>query len=204
MKDQPPHTAVEALREAIDVLDSLNDDEINAELMPRLRQALLLHGGGGDQGLLPPIALHEAEPLDVQALGMDGHKWAAAFCARFQAVEFDDALGWFCNAIMVGFDEAARQSQQGAMDGSELKSSSETDSKSWGPTREEVKALVRKELTDDLMDTFSLTRCGKPDVLAAGCKAVGYPNAEGAADKFAGFVADAILALISPGGEAQT
>ncbi len=35
-----PDGAVEALREAIDVLDGLNDDEISVELLPRLRTAL--------------------------------------------------------------------------------------------------------------------------------------------------------------------
>lgn len=72
---------------------------------------------------LPPVALHEAEPLDVSALGMDGHKWAEAFCARFP-VEMDDAIGWFCNAIMAGFDEATRRYQQASMGGSEPKSQS--------------------------------------------------------------------------------
>ncbi|MHB9878271.1 hypothetical protein ACSMXM_01200 [Pacificimonas sp. ICDLI1SI03] len=37
---------------------------------------------------------------------IDGMKWAKAFCHRFPSVELDDALGWFCNAIMAGYDTA--------------------------------------------------------------------------------------------------
>ena len=36
----------------------------------------------------------------------DGHVWALEFNKRFPAVPVDDALGWFCNAIMRGYDEA--------------------------------------------------------------------------------------------------
>lgn len=37
---------------------------------------------------------------------MDGMAWAVEFNKRFPAVSVDDALGWFCNAIMLGFDTA--------------------------------------------------------------------------------------------------
>lgn len=43
------------------------------------------------------------------ALGMDGRKWAQAFC---QHVGFNDrgwAITWFCNAVMAGYDEACRR-----------------------------------------------------------------------------------------------
>lgn len=65
----------------------------------------------------------------------------------------------------------------------------------WKLDREALMALVRRELTDNLVDTVSLQPCGKPDVLLAGCKAVGYRHPEMAASEFSGFVADAILAL---------
>lgn len=42
-------------------------------------------------------------------LGMDGEKWAKEFSTRFPSVSEDDALGWFCNAIMAGYDEAERR-----------------------------------------------------------------------------------------------
>jgi hypothetical protein len=44
----------------------------------------------------------------LATLGMDGMKWAQAFrqinpdCS----VEDDTMLGWFCNAIMAGYDHA--------------------------------------------------------------------------------------------------
>ena len=42
---------------------------------------------------------------------MDGMAWAVEFNQRFPAVSVDDALGWFCNAIMRGYDTAtSRQS----------------------------------------------------------------------------------------------
>lgn len=37
---------------------------------------------------------------------MDGMAWAKAFSTQFPAVSVDDALGWFCNAIMRGYDTA--------------------------------------------------------------------------------------------------
>lgn len=37
----------------------------------------------------------------------DARDWAAAFCKRFPSVPEDEALGWFANALMRGFDEAA-------------------------------------------------------------------------------------------------
>lgn len=35
----------------------------------------------------------------------DARDWAEAFCKRFPSVTEDDALGWFANALMRGFDE---------------------------------------------------------------------------------------------------
>lgn len=37
----------------------------------------------------------------------DARDWAEAFCQRFPSVSQDDALGWFANALMRGFDEHA-------------------------------------------------------------------------------------------------
>jgi hypothetical protein len=34
----------------------------------------------------------------------DGKVWAEEFCKRFPECEMSDVLGWFCNAIMVGYD----------------------------------------------------------------------------------------------------
>ena len=35
----------------------------------------------------------------------DAKDWAEAFCERFSAVPMDDAIGWFANALMRGYDE---------------------------------------------------------------------------------------------------
>lgn len=35
----------------------------------------------------------------------DARDWAEAFCKRFPAVPQDDAVGWFANALMRGYDE---------------------------------------------------------------------------------------------------
>jgi hypothetical protein len=35
----------------------------------------------------------------------DARDWAKAFCKRFPTVPEDDAIAWFANALMRGFDE---------------------------------------------------------------------------------------------------
>lgn len=42
-------------------------------------------------------------------LGIDGKLWAEAFCKLHPTVDVSDALGWFCNAIMAGYDEGSRR-----------------------------------------------------------------------------------------------
>lgn len=49
---------------------------------------------------------------DVHAnCGMDGHKWTEAFLQIWPdgSNDFGLMLGWFCNAIMAGYDEAQRR-----------------------------------------------------------------------------------------------
>lgn len=50
-------------------------------------------------------------PDDQWPSTMDGMEWATQFHARFPTVSVDDALGWFCNAIMAGYDEAQRRAE---------------------------------------------------------------------------------------------
>ena len=38
-------------------------------------------------------------------LGTDGMRWSEEFCKRFPQCKVDDVLGWFCNAIMAGYDD---------------------------------------------------------------------------------------------------
>lgn len=37
---------------------------------------------------------------------LDARVWAVKFNERFPSVSVDDALGWFANAIMAGYDTA--------------------------------------------------------------------------------------------------
>ena len=45
-------------------------------------------------------------------MGTDGMKWAEEFCKRFPQCEVGDVLGWFCNAIMAGYDEGTKSKQE--------------------------------------------------------------------------------------------
>lgn len=38
----------------------------------------------------------------------DARDWAKAFCKRFPSVPEDDAIAWFANALMRGYDEQPR------------------------------------------------------------------------------------------------
>jgi len=46
----------------------------------------------------------EAKENLLTTMGMDGKRWSEEFCKRFPQCEVDDVLGWFCNAIMAGYD----------------------------------------------------------------------------------------------------
>lgn len=51
----------------------------------------------------------------LKEVGTDGQKWAQAFLAKdFPPDDINEGLmtGWFCNAIMAGYDEARRKYQQ--------------------------------------------------------------------------------------------
>jgi hypothetical protein len=69
-------------------------------------------------------------------------------------------------------------------------------------TRDEIKAIVRRELVDR-QSCYETGSAWTKDVLELGCRAAGYQNnptsPADAADKFAGFVADAILAAMPDG-----
>lgn len=41
-------------------------------------------------------------------MGIDGKLWSEEFCKRFPQCEVDDVLGWFCNAIMAGYDSGVK------------------------------------------------------------------------------------------------
>lgn len=55
-------------------------------------------------------AEHATTPLkerpDWPLPSFDARDWAEAFCKVFPSVSEDDALGWFANALMRGYDEA--------------------------------------------------------------------------------------------------
>lgn len=56
-----------------------------------------------DVELPEPILGHDGKAWPQT---MDGMVWAREFNRRFPGVPVDDALSWFCNAIMRGYDEA--------------------------------------------------------------------------------------------------
>jgi hypothetical protein len=57
------------------------------------------------------------EPGDLlSALGMDGHKWAEAFCELNPEADFDLMVSWFCNACMAGWDAAGAAIRSGRAD----------------------------------------------------------------------------------------
>lgn len=45
----------------------------------------------------------------LQRLGMDGKLWAEEMHKYFPQVAEDELLGWCCNMIMAGYDEAMRR-----------------------------------------------------------------------------------------------
>ena len=50
----------------------------------------------------------------LQRLGMDGRLWAQEFnktCVELDYPQLDEGwlIGWFCNAIMAGYDESSRR-----------------------------------------------------------------------------------------------
>ncbi len=48
----------------------------------------------------------------LQRLGMDGKLWAEEMHKRFPSIAEDDLLGWCCNMIMSGYDEAQRRAMK--------------------------------------------------------------------------------------------
>lgn len=46
----------------------------------------------------------ETGPELLRRLGVDGKLWAEEFHKHFPSVEVDDAIGWFCNAMMAMHD----------------------------------------------------------------------------------------------------
>ncbi len=59
---------------------------------------------------LPAPVAEDAGQM-LQRLGMDGQLWAEEMHKRFPEVPEDDLLGWCCNMIMAGYDEATRRSK---------------------------------------------------------------------------------------------
>lgn len=56
----------------------------------------------------------------LERLGMDGAKWAAEFRTTALRLGYSDMdegwlIGWFCNAIMAGYDRSAAQAREAAL-----------------------------------------------------------------------------------------
>ena len=77
------------------------------------------------------------------------------------------------------------------------------------PTRDELIALIMRETTDEIV-ADGWNKLGQPNVLVQGCRFIrgvngrGYEDPEDAARKFAGFIADALLATLQPSAGAST
>lgn len=78
--------------------------------------------------------------------------------------------------------------------------------------RDAMIALIMEETTDDIV-ADGWDRLGKPNVLVQGCRYIrrnappspeGYANPEASAKQFAGFIADRLLAALSPEAQAST
>ena len=48
----------------------------------------------------------------IKRVGMDGKLWADELNKMYPAIPLDEALGWCCNMIMAGFDEAQRRTRR--------------------------------------------------------------------------------------------
>jgi hypothetical protein len=59
-----------------------------------------------DEGPDGMVALGLAVQAGQWPHTMDAMVWADEFCKRFPPVSREDALGWFANAIMAGYDTA--------------------------------------------------------------------------------------------------
>lgn len=58
----------------------------------------------------------EAEKLASLVGELDGHKWAEVFCFMNPAIDKNMMVGWFCNAIMTGYDIAENKYRGGDED----------------------------------------------------------------------------------------
>lgn len=59
-----------------------------------------------DADLPGMLALQQGVTEQVWPHTIDARVWAVKFNEQFPAVSVDDALGWFANAIMAGYDTA--------------------------------------------------------------------------------------------------
>lgn len=54
----------------------------------------------------------EADKLASLIGELDGRKWAEVFCFMNPAIDKDIMIGWFCNAVMCGYDVAISRMNQ--------------------------------------------------------------------------------------------
>jgi len=93
----------------------ISDDGIkrHAESILALHSAPTTTKGGTmtaeDDGPDGMVALGLAVQAGQWPHTMDAMVWADEFCKRFPSISRDDALGWFANAIMAGYDTATHR-----------------------------------------------------------------------------------------------
>lgn len=99
----------EARKNSVDALNKLEDVQAEKNRL----QATLKHYEAFDVRTRGQV---EAEKLASLVGELDGHKWAEVFCFMNPAIDKDMMVGWFCNAIMTGYDIAENKYLEGDED----------------------------------------------------------------------------------------
>lgn len=74
---------------------------------------MIIHNGDHAQYEIDNANVPKEQRSDWPLPSFDALDWAKAFCQRHPTVQVDDALGWFANALMRGFDEHASRTSNG-------------------------------------------------------------------------------------------
>ncbi len=103
---------IERARKLADDMERHATDEWDeSELVRALIAALAPASGGVEAPAEDAAAKGETAGEMLDRLGMDGAKWAAEFRTTALRLGYSDMdegwlIGWFCNAIMAGYDRA--------------------------------------------------------------------------------------------------
>jgi hypothetical protein len=100
---------LEAVARAICKADMVMPDELSmASGKPRWTQ--YTRQAKAALAAIPPVNQEvESNGQFLKRVGMDGWLWSEEMHKMFPAIPQDDLLGWCCNMIMAGYDEAERR-----------------------------------------------------------------------------------------------